>query len=186
MARRGSWFFEGYETVIQTDAKGREKKVLVYRGEWYGLEISPAGLSRVKAAMAALSLVLTALFLLLSFRPSPGGMEPWVGAPLLLTLVPLIFLWIGLVNFLVAKPYWEIRTYYAGYRRLGRSALGATVILAVATVAELVFIVTTGRLVVLTESTYLGGLLVCLLCALAIWNIKQRYPAVVIKGPDSE
>ena len=184
MARRGSWFFEGYETVIQTDAKGREKKILVYRGEWYGLGLDRAGLSRVKAAMAALTLVLTAMFLLLSFRPTTGGMERWVGLPLLLTLIPLIFLWIGMVNFLLAKDKWEIRTYYAGYRRLGRCILPAAILLAVSTVADVVYAVRGGSLAIMAESTYLAELLVCLLCLWGLWTIRSRYPAQVVEGPD--
>ena len=64
MARqRGSWYFEGYQSEIQLDDKGREKRVLVYRGEWYGLGLEPTAYRRCKLTFLGLTVLLTALYL---------------------------------------------------------------------------------------------------------------------------
>lgn len=182
MARRGSWFFEGYEAELRTDAKGREKKVLVYRGEWYGLDMEPGAQRRCKAAVAVLTAVMTAVYLLVSFFPTPGGMSRWVGVPLLLALVPLMFLWIGLFNFLFAREKWEIRVYYAGYRRIKRSLPAMMAILAFSAVGEIVYMIRSAAFG--AELLYLLGLCLCLLCAGGLLAIQRRCPAVIVQGPE--
>ena len=103
MAKRGSWYFEGYQSEEVLDRSGRTRQRLVYRGEWYGLGLKPAALRRCKLLCLALAAVCTVVYFLINLFPGQGGMTPWVGGPCLLALVPLIFLWIGLVNFLPAR-----------------------------------------------------------------------------------
>lgn len=184
MARqRGSWYFEGYQSEIQLDDKGREKRVLVYRGEWYGLGLEPTAYRRCKLTFLGLTVLLTALYLLINFFPSEGGMTSWVGAPCLLVLVPLIFLWIGLVNFLPAKEKWELRVFYAGYRRMYRWTIVTMVLLVVTAAAELVFLVSAAQ-APLAELPYLLGLAACLLCAAGILLLVRLHPAEVVQGPE--
>lgn len=184
MARpHGSWYFEGYESERQTDAGGRERNVLVYRGAWYGLGLDGPAYRRVKALFAALAAVMTAAYLLVSFFPSPGGMMPLVGGIGLLALVPMIFLWIGLVNFLASKPAWPVRVHYAGYRRMARWLPAQIVLLAVPAAAEVVYIFraagNAGR-----ELPYLLGWLVSIGCAAAMVLLQRRYPVTVVRNPD--
>ena len=110
-------------------------------------------------------------------------MTSWVGAPCLLVLVPLIFLWIGLVNFLPAKEKWELRVFYAGYRRMYRWTIVTMVLLVVTAAAELVFLVSAAQ-APLAELPYLLGLAACLLCAAGILLLVRRHPAEVVQGPE--
>lgn len=182
MAKRGSWFFEGYESEVQTGPNGKEKNVLVYRGAWYGLGLEKRAYRLCKLAFLGLMLVLTGVYLVISLFPSAGGMTRWVGAPGLLALVPLMFMWIGLVNFLAAKAKWEARVHYAGYRRLGRWTYVFLLPMAVSAVAEIVFMIREGPAG--PEVPYLVGVLACLACAVGICLLQRRFPVTVVQGPD--
>ena len=56
MAKKGSWYFEGYEAHYEIDERGRKKKVLTYVGQRYGLR-NREDLFRVRV-MAAVDVVL--------------------------------------------------------------------------------------------------------------------------------
>lgn len=183
MAKRGSWYFEGYQSETKLDAAGREKQVLVYRGEWYGLGLTAERCRRYKLLCALLSVVMTGSLLLINFFPGAGGMTPWVGGPCLLALVPLIFFWIGLVNFLVSKPEWELRVLYGGYRRVERWGLAFLVLMGLTLAAELVFVIRGGS-PLRGELFYLLGAVLCAACAGAILWLCRRHPASVVRGPD--
>lgn len=183
MAKRGSWYFEGYESEPVLDDRGGSKNVLVYRGAWYGLGLEPGALLRYKLVCAALAVVMTAAFLLVSFFPVVGGMTPWVGGVCLLGLVPLAFSWIGLVNFLLAREEWELRVFYAGWRRLKRWNIAFLALMAFSLGAELVFM---ARYPALAggEVPYLLGLIVCAACPGLVLGLQLRRPAKVVRGPD--
>lgn len=183
MGKHGSWYFEGYQAETKLNERGREKRVLVYRGEWYGLGLESGAYRRYKLALLGLTVLLSILYLLINFFPAAGGMTPWVGAPCLLALVPLIFLWIGLINFLAARENWELRVLYAGYRRVKRWTLAAVVLLAVTLAAELVYIIYNPGSA-LQELPYLLGVAACLLCGAAVLLLIRRNPARVVEGPE--
>lgn len=181
MAKRGSWYFEGYQPELKLDERGRERQVLVYRGAWYGLGLEPQAYRRCKLVCLGLSALLSAAYLLISFFPGRGGMTPWVGGPCLLALVPLMFLWIGLVNFLPAKEQWELRVLYAGYRRLGRWSAVFLTMMVITLIAEIIYMARTGPA---GEWLYLLGTLVCAVCAGGLVLIWLNRPARVVRGPD--
>lgn len=184
MAKRGSWYFEGYESEPVLDEKGRSRNVLVYRGEWYGLGLERAACRRYKLICLALAAALTALYLLVSFFPAGGGMTAWVGGVCLLALVPLVFLWIGLINFLIAGEEWELRVFYAGWRRLLRWN-GAFLALMVFTLgAEVVYMVRHAAGAG-AEVPYLLGLLACTACSAGLLWLQRRKGAGVVRGPEA-
>lgn len=180
MAKKGSWFFEGYQAHYEVDETGRKKKVLTYTGEKYG--ISGANLKQVRLLTAGAVLLLTAALLLIQFFPGLGGMLPWIGAPCLWALVPLIFLYIGLFNFLTCKDKWEIRQYYAGYRRVKRSSLAIAILMGYVTIAHAVFLFRWPEYFP-GELYYTAGALVCTLLAAGLLLLQKKYPAVVVQGP---
>lgn len=184
MKRKGSWYFEGYKGVEKLDANGKSHTELVYDGEWYGFR-EPGRQTWLKRRVGALSAVFAAAYLYTSLTPAGGGMWRWVGAPEVLTLLPAIFLVMALLNFLPAREKWEIRVYYAGYRRLGRSAAAILALQALTLAAELVYLgLHPGELGAEVHS--LLGLLVSTGCAGALVLLRRKYPAEVVQGPKHE
>ena len=182
MAKCGSRFFDGYEAEVQLDRKGRERRVLVYRGAWYGLGLEKDAYRSGKLVCAGLTALMTAAYLLINFFPAEGGMTPWVGAPCLLALVSLIFLWIGVVNFLLAREKWELRVLYAGYQRVRFWTVVFLVLMALTGLAEGVYLLTHGATA--GELFYLLGVLLCIGSAIGLLEWQRRHPAVVVQGPD--
>lgn len=183
MSKQGSWFFDGYESESAPRPNGRFRRTLVYRGAWYGLPLSGEEAHRHKLRCASLLLTVTVLFLLISFFPSAGGMTPWVGATCLFGLVPLMFLWIGAINYLSAGFEWELRVFYAGYRRLFRWNFAFLVVMGLTLAAEAVYLVLHPSQAV-GELPYLFGVAACTACSASLFMLQRRHPAQVVRGPD--
>jgi hypothetical protein len=182
MKPKGSWYFDGYKRVEQLNKNGTTRQVLVYTGEYYGLAGGAQGLRQMKR----LSVIAVALCLLpyfyAQFFPSTGGMEHFVALPGILALVPMMFLLIGLGNFLFSKEAWEIRVYYAGYRRMTRWGIAQAVLLGLWVLAEIVYLALHISLFV-AELRYLIAALVSLAANLWLMWLVRKHPAIVVKGP---
>ena len=181
VAKKGSWFFEGYEAHYEIDQRGKRKKVLTYVGPRYGMK-SPRELARARRLASLDVVVLTLLLLLINFFPGTGGMVGWVGAPCLWALIPLMFLYIGLFNFLTCKDKWEIRQFYAGYRRLGRWAIVELVLMAYVTAAHAVYLVHHPGAFP-GEVYYTLGALACAALSGLLLALTRKCPAIVVEGP---
>ena len=178
-----NWFFEGYQAEYEETGDGRRKKRLVYRGEYYGFPGGRAEQRTVRWACTGLSLLTVGLNLLDQFFPAQGGMVRWMAIPSLLSLVPMIFLVMGLINFWMAGEQWEIRVFYAGYRRLWRWGLAYGGLMVLWLAMELAFVI--GNPGLLGEE-----LVYCLILAAATAAqgaqliLIRRHPARVVKGPE--
>ena len=181
MAKKGSWYFEGYEAHYEIDERGRKKKVLTYVGQRYGLR-NKEDLFRVRIVAAVDVVLMTVILLLINFFPGTGGMVGWVGAPCLWGLIPLMFLYLGLFNFLTCKDKWEIRQFYAGYRRMGRWAIVQLVIMSYVTAAHIVFLCLHPTCFP-GELYYTLGAAACAALSAGLLAMKKKFPAIVVEGP---
>lgn len=185
MKPRGSWYFDGYKREKQPrkDGKGA-RSVLVYVGEYYGFR--EKGLQRRLKWQTSLAVTASiAAYLYAQLTPAEGGMNRFVALPGILVLVPMIFLLIGLFNFLIAREKWEIRSYYAGYRRLGRFAIAQMAIMAVWALMEAGFVALNPSLF-FEELHYLLGALTSLGASIWLVALVRRHPAVQVQGPRVE
>ncbi len=186
MKPHGSWYFEGYKRVEQPKKNGKgTHQVLVYVGEYYGIPDGKEAQKKLKRQTALAALICFAAYFYAQLTPAAGGMNRFVACPGILALVPIIFLAIGMFNFLTAREKWEIRVYYAGYRRIGRWGIAQAVLLALWTLAEVGFVVLNLSLF-LAELHYLLGALISLAAAVWLVVLVQRNPAVVVQGPKVE
>ncbi len=185
MKPHGSWYFDGYKRVEQPKKNGKgTHSVLVYVGEYYGFK--EKGLQRrLKWQTTLATVICIVTYFFAQLTPADGGMNRFVALPGILALVPMIFLVMGLFNFLIAKEKWEIRSYYAGYRRLGRFAIAQVLILAIWTLVEAGFLVVNPSSL-LEELHYLLGALVSLAAAIWLVVLVRRHPAVPVQGPKVE
>jgi hypothetical protein len=183
MRQKGSWYFEGYQRVEQLKKDGSgTRQVLVYTGEYYGLPGGAEALRAVKRQSVITTILCLLPYFYAQFFPSSGGMEHLVALPGILALVPMMFLVIGLGNFLFAKEQWEIRVYYAGYRRMSRWAIAQAVLLGLWALAELVYLALHISLFA-EELPYLAAALVSTAANLWLVRLTRKHPAVVVKGP---
>lgn len=177
MIRRGSRFFDGYE--VEYTEQGRR---LRYTAEWYGF-IKEGTQKRLKKTVSGLILGMLLFYILAQFFPSSGGMARYIAIPTLLSLVPMIFLLMGWVNFLMAKERWELRVYYAGYRRLYRSCLCLLPLLVLWWLFEC-FYMGTHLAEISGELRYFGCLTACGSVSAVLLALLRRNPAQVVGGPE--
>jgi hypothetical protein len=184
MRPQGSWFFEGYKRVEQPKKNGNgTRQVLVYVGEYYGFP-GGAQVLRKRKTQSVLATVLCLFpYFYAQFFPSTGGMNRLVGLFGILALFPMIFFVMGLGNFLFAKEEWEIRVYYAGYRRMTRWGIAQAVILGLWTLAELAFLVL-HRSLLAEELPYFLAALVSFGANLWLVWLVRKNPAIVVRGPE--
>jgi hypothetical protein len=184
MKPRGSWYFDGYQRVTRPKKNGEGTcQVLVYTGEYYGFPGGGQELGQMKKRATILTVISLICYFVAQFFPSDGGMNRLVALPGILALVPMIFVVMGLGNFLLAKEKWEIRVYYAGYRRLTRWGIGQAVLLGLWALAELVYLV--------LHFSQIGGEVVYFLLALLslganlrLLYLVRQHPAQVVEGPE--
>ena len=175
-------FFEGYQAEYEETEHGPNKR-LVYRGEYYGFRGGPKEQKRVKTLCAVLTLLTVGLNLYDQFRPARGGMIHWMAIPSLLSLVPMMFMLIGLGNLLMAGEKWELRVLYAGYRRLWRWGLAYGSLMVLWLAMELGFVIVNPGL--LGEELLYCLILAASLAAQAVQLILiRRHPAQVVRGPN--
>jgi hypothetical protein len=182
MKPRGSWYFDGYQREQQLNEDGTTRSVLVYRGEYYGfaqgLELQKK--QKIQTTIAVVVCYLTYFYAQLT--PAAGGMDHIVALPGILALVPMLFLTIGMFNFWMAKEKWEIRVFYAGYRRVTRWGIALLVLVALWAAAEVGFLLAHLSLFV-SELHYLLAALVSVAAAAWLVYLVRKYPAIVIEGP---
>jgi hypothetical protein len=94
----------------------------------------------------------------------------------------MLFLTIGMFNFWMAKEKWEIRVFYAGYRRVTRWGIALLVLVALWAAAEVGFLLAHLSLFV-SELHYLLAALVSVAAAAWLVYLVRKYPAIVIEGP---
>jgi len=85
-------YIDDYEVVIQEDSKGREKKVAVYKGAWYEVNIDESALKKYRRN----SLILLALVVIgligAGFIGNQGMYSFFVSLPYVFAFLPLYFL----------------------------------------------------------------------------------------------
>ena len=175
------WYFEGYKKVEILKPNGKKGSKLVYEGSWYAI---PGGLNELKKRkiqILFLSIVSVISFLLAQIFPSEGGMTTWVAVPSLIAILPIMYMIAGYFTFLPSREKWEIRIYYGGYRRIYRSSVGVTVILAIWLGLEGTFIIM-NRDLLFNELFYLFCIFISLGSAAAQTYIIYKNPAIEIKA----
>lgn len=181
MAKKGSWFFDGYQAHYELNARGKKKRVLTYTGEKYGIT-GPLPLKRARLLVSLDILLTTVLLLLINFFPGVGGMTNWIAIPCIWALVPMIFLYVGLYNFLTCGERWMIRQYYAGYRRIARWAIAELVLMAYVAAAHVVFLFLHPACFP-GELYYTLGALSCAALSAGLVLLTRKCPAYVVEGP---
>lgn len=147
----------------------------------YSLELSPERLRPLKLAWLLLSLGYTAVFAAINVVPTPLCMDRLVGFLCILTLIPMVEYWYGLIRVLLnRKEELRFTLYKVTYRRFERSARGVLCLLCVTVVRVIVLLRADGGQIA-ASGFYWMGLTVCIaLVGAALWLL-ARHPAKVVR-----
>ena len=135
-------YFAGYEKKVTTDpGTGRKKKEYIYRGDYYIFSLAEEGFSRFRLGSLLRVLGSTALFAAAHALGPQGSVTTYIGIPALLSIIPLVYLLMGLVVLLrTPKPKMTIRQYCFGLERMENVLWILLVLWAVAGGGELVYL----------------------------------------------
>ena len=85
-------YIDDYELVIQEDSKGREKKVAVYKGDYYEFNLDEPALQKFRRNTLILLALIVIGQIAAGFIANLGMYAFFVSLPYVFTFLPLYFL----------------------------------------------------------------------------------------------
>lgn len=147
----------------------------------YSLELPPERLKKLKRIWLALSLLASALFVVINVVPNVLSLNGVIGLLCILTLIPWVEYWHGLIRILLnRKEELRFTLYRATYRRFGRSARGVLSMLCLTLLAE-IYILRQNHAQLWSSALYWAGTGLCILLLWAVIFLLNRHPAKVIR-----
>ena len=165
-----NWFLRGWEYQDTADGKRR----LVYTGEYYKLAVPAERRRPVKLAASGLCLAMISVYLGFETTMTQGGLVWYAGAPCLLAILPMFYLTLGVVNFLLTEPYFTYRRMVAAFTRLRIGGRLTCLLLGLGVLGQLVFLLRYGKALRLGPELFmLFGAAFCALCAAGLLLLKK-------------
>lgn len=136
-------YFEGYQRQTRLDpATGRNRTEYVYTGDYYLFGLEQRAYNRFRGLTSGAVLGALALYVLANLLGPQGSTTLYVGVPALCTIIPMIYMLLGLGGLWGAKtPKMTIREYTFGLGRLKNSVWAAALLWGISLVGELVYLV---------------------------------------------
>ncbi len=182
MARHINWFMDGWE-YNTVDHSGKIKRELVYKGAYYSLNLSSKGFRYLKAGYLLMTLAIYAVFLLFSSNGSQGGETFYSGLPCMLSIIPFIYLGMGVFCLMSAKDKMTYRSYYASIKRMTYSARLTAALLGLSVLGEVLYIVihaSDSDIHMNLELQRLFGALFCVAVTGAMLYLQKKFPVSIV------
>lgn len=170
-----NWYLRGWEYQADAEKNGRRK--LVYKGEYYRLNMDKKSRRTAKIIAAAVYILACAVYLGFETTLTQGGFVWYAGAPCLLAALPLFYLGLGVFNLARAEERFTYRRMRAAFTRIRIGGKLSALLLGLGAVGQTVFVLRYGHLLVLgPELWMLFGALFCALCAAVLVAFAKRLP----------
>ena len=125
--------FAGYEWEIKLDSKGRQKRVMVYHGDYYYFNYKGEELKKVRRKVATLCIIsLILIFATSGFITASSVSNGIVSVCELFALIPTIYEIMGLWTLCHCKEPFEMSVPMLSVRRMKSSSLGIMFLIGVA------------------------------------------------------
>jgi len=179
---RGDWHFEGYQGVaVDRKHGGRQRRELVYVGDYYRFELSSRQRKRLLWCCALSCAVAAAAYLALNFFPFTATALAYVGVPLLLALLPLIYLLIGVVCLCTTPEKMTVRNLYSSVRRMKRSVSVMLAFVSLTLMGDIVFLIVFQGYYFPSEFLFPLFCVISLSALSVIWYQLYRHPVAAVK-----
>lgn len=183
---KGDWYFDGYEGRKIVDARGRSRSTLIYTGEYYGFARGQNP-RPIKLACLAASLVYLIGYLFNALNNSGTAQTFYVGLPLMLSMVPGIYLLIGTGCFLPTKEEMTVRACYASLRRMDRSLRFLVPMLGISVLGGLYhFLRSPSLFASWPDLSYLLCVLLSFAATLFEFRLLRKNPVIIVRNPEPE
>ncbi len=183
---KGDWYFDGYEGRKIVDNQGKSRSSLIYTGEYYGFARGQDP-RPIKLACLSASLVYFLCYFFNALNNSGTAQTFYVGLPLMLSMVPGIYLLIGTGCFMPAKEEMTVRVCYSSLRRMDRSLRFIVPMLTISALGGLYhFIRTPALFASWPDLRYFLFVLLALAATLFEFRLLRKNPVVIVRNPEPE
>ncbi len=134
-------YADDYEIEITEDAKGREKKVAVYRGAYYEIAADEKQIKKFRLLSILLTLVIVVLHVAGGFVANQGMYQFYVALPYVIAFLPLYFLAAGVFRLPNQKRLLRRDENGLSFERMKKASISLLVIILVGVVGEIVFLI---------------------------------------------
>lgn len=134
-------YTEDYEIEIIEDAKGKEKTIARYRGNYYETVVDERDLIRFKRFGLLLTVVIIALHVGAGFIANRGMIRFYVSLPYVITFLPLYFLAAGMLRLPAEKRKFRRDEVHFSFDRVRTASIFLLILVGVSIIGELVFLI---------------------------------------------
>ena len=134
-------YADDYETIIENDERGREKKIAVYRGSYYDIAVDEKDIIKFRRNSLILIVAIIILHVAGGFIGNRGMYAFYIALPYVFVFLPLFFMVNGGLR--LPKEQRKFRRDEIGlsYDRIRKACIFALILLGVLIIGEIAFMV---------------------------------------------
>jgi hypothetical protein len=133
-------FADDYEIVVNTDAQGHEKKVAVYRGEYFKLTPKDINIAAFKNRCLLLLTTIVVLHISSGFVNNRGMNQFYVALPYVLAFLPMFFMGRGIFRLPKEKLKYQRDELGLSFVRLKNLSIPLITLLIMVVLGEILFL----------------------------------------------
>lgn len=133
-------YADDYETEVITDEAGREKKVAVYRGKYFEVELTEPELSRYKRNSLILLAAVIIVHLAAGFVANQGMNQFYVALAYVLAFFPMLYMAAGALRLPVEKRKFRRDEIGLSFDRMKSNSHILLILLGIALLGEIAFL----------------------------------------------
>ncbi len=167
-------YADDYETIIETDGRGREKKVAVYRGRYYNINADENEILEFRRNSLILIIGIIVLHVAGGFVGNPGMYAFYVVLPYVFIFLPLYLLIAGGLRLPGENRNFRRDEIGLSFERIRKSNLFALILWGVVLLGEIVFLIWFAGEGRPQEILFMGIELLALIGAYFLYRMQRR------------
>jgi hypothetical protein len=166
-------YADDYETIMETDKWGREKKVAVYRGRYYEIDAEENEIIRFRQNSLILICGIIVLHIAGGFIGNPGMYAFYVALPYVFIFLPLYLMIAGGLRLPGEKRKLRRDEIGLSFERIRKANLFSLILLGVVLFGEVVFLIRFASEGISQEVLFIGIELLVLIGAYFFYRIQR-------------
>jgi len=166
-------YADDYETIIEKDERGREKKVAVYRGCYYVIDAEEKEINKFRRSSLILIVAIIILHIAGGFIDNPGMYAFYVALPYVSIFLPLYFMIAGGLRMPGENRKFRRDEIGLSFERIRKSNRFALILLGIVLVGEIVFLIWFARGEILLEVVFIAIELLALIGACVLYRLQR-------------
>jgi hypothetical protein len=149
-------YADDYEIAYEEDKKGREKKVAVYKGQYFEVNVEETHLVRFKRISVLLMLIVVLLHIGSGFVNHRETLFRYLELPYAIAFLPLYFLVVGVLRVPREKRQYRRDEVGLSFDRMKKASISLLIILLVGVLTNIVFLFLLAKEAIWQEYLYLA------------------------------